>query len=84
MTQKLRIVKTTICDGQFTVFVVQRKPWWSPKWLTIRGYYQSDFIDMPGWWAEHMNSEEDAMKVLLAYKSGKLSKTRPDEVIYEE
>lgn len=66
-----RIVKET--DGNVNRYYVQRKKWYL-FWIPVEVYYTSDFEDMPGWWTDHVNSEEQAYSILEAAKNSDLIK----------
>lgn len=59
---KFRIVKEH-ADG-VDQFYVEYRTFLSIRWNRFCFYYKSEFADMPGWWSDHVNSREDAIRLL--------------------
>lgn len=76
---KYRIVKET--DGKINRFFVQSKSKFSFFWKPVLYYYSSEFSDMPGWWTDHVNSEDEAFNIIENIKVS--TKKAESTVIFE-
>ena len=78
---KTRIVKCV--TDNLTYYVAQYRHRWIPfMWCDIQTYYQSDFVDMPGWWSAVYSTIEDAQRAVIKWKTGKCGVAK--EIVHEK